>query len=525
MRTSPKTLYLRIKPETSSEPLPENALPYRWNLKLLSLRKEQREFYDTFEWHAFLKDFAIVKKKRVLSLVELDTGHETASVPFSGKGRSFFADSLAPCNLKKQLSLCSNIRAFTKICSLTAVVRSYQILDSNEKTIAILTSELLSLSETSSGKPFAHIASLTPLKGYEEMMELAEKSLSSHHEVDTAFGFRELFLLIISTAGQTAGGYSAKINITLEPDAPIHTTTRLLMQFTLSVMRRNENGIRGDIDTEFLHDYRVAIRRTHSLLKQLKGVFDTADTAYYLRHFRDLGKRTNALRDLDVALLRQTTYSSYLPPSLRPPLELFFSDIAASRRALHKQLKRYLSSGNYRSFLEKWEKFITQESLPDASLTTESSRSTIIVARSTIKKAWKKVIRHGRLISQEATDAELHALRIDCKRLRYLLELFQPIFPHKTTAPVIKKLKVLQDELGDFVDLAVQRRFLDEKLALIPAKNGEDKLLAAATGGLMATLFQKQEKAREKFHRTFNSFDHEESSQLFHHLLTGTARQ
>ncbi len=518
MRTSPKTVYLRLKPETASESLPENALPSNWNFKLLTLRKEKREFYDTFEWQAFRKSFVIIKKKGMLSLVELDSGHETASVPFTGKSRSFFADSLSPGTLKQQLSSCSDVRAFIKICAVSVLVRSYKILDSNEKTIAILTTEAFSHPDTSATEPFVHTASLTPLKGYEEKMELAEKSFSSHHEFDTAFGFRELFLLVIRTAGGKAGEYSSKFNLVLKPDAPIHATARTIMQFTLSVMGQNKDGILNDIDTEFLHDYRVAIRRIHSLVKQLNGVFDAADTAYYLHHFRELGKRTNTLRDLDVSLLRKNGYFSYLPPSLQPQLQLFFSDIAASRRTLHKQLRRYLSSGNYHSFLERCEKFINQESPPETA--PDSSLSTISFARIAIKKAWKKVIRHGRRISPETTDAELHALRIDCKRLRYLLELFASIFPKKTTAQIIKKLKVLQDELGDFVDFSVQRRSLDEKLALIPAKNDSTKLLVAATGGLMATTFQKQEKARKKFHRRFNSFDNEESSQLFHHLLT-----
>jgi CHAD domain-containing protein len=148
--------------------------------------------------------------------------------------------------------------------------------------------------------------------------------------------------------------------------------------------------------------------------------------------------------------------------------------------------------------------------------------STRTVAESSIKKAWKKVIRHGRHISSETTDTELHALRIDCKKLRYLLEFFSSIFPPKTIIPAIRKMKELQENLGDFVDFAVQLQFLHDRLSALSAGK-EEHLSAASIGSLMATLFQKQEEARRQFHKTFRSFDNDETAQLFHDLLSGTS--
>jgi CHAD domain-containing protein len=288
-------------------------------------------------------------------------------------------------------------------------------------------------------------------------------------------------------------------------------------------MRANEEGIKKSIDSEFLHDYRVAIRRTRSILKQLNGVFGAEESAYYLNLFRELGKRTNELRDMEVYLLRKESYFNYLPPSLRPSLQLFFNDIVISRRKLHKQFCRYLASSHYQSFLEEWDAFATGASIQDPERSPKALHSTRSVAIESIKKAWKKVIIHGRQISREATDAELHALRIDCKKLRYLLEFFSSIFPHKTVVPVIRQLKELQENLGDFVDFAIQLHFLHERLSAMPPGNNEP-LLAASMGGLMTTLFQKQEEARSKFHKTFQTFDHEKNSQLFHDLLTGTLK-
>jgi transcriptional regulator with XRE-family HTH domain len=38
----------------------------------------------------------------------------------------------------------------------------------------------------------------------------------------------------------------------------------LLLQPGLEILVANEPGIRGNVDSEFLHDYRVAVRRTRS---------------------------------------------------------------------------------------------------------------------------------------------------------------------------------------------------------------------------------------------------------------------
>ncbi len=521
MRSIPKTVYFKLGTAASVESLLENILnifPEGWRLKALGSSKERREFYDTFEWQAFQKGIIIVKEKRTLFLADLDTGVETDSLPFSWNPSFFFSGTLPPCELKEKLNSCSTIRAFIKLCAVDALMDSYRILDENEKTIAVLTSESLCIVDHHVQEPFTHFFALSPYRGYEDEMAQVEKSLMNNKDIDRTFEFRDRFKLMMLTAGHTVQGYSSKIGLTLDPDAPIRESAQRLLQFTFSVMRLNEAGIKKNIDSEFLHDYRVAIRRTHSILKQLKSVFDAGETAYYLNIFRELGKQTNELRDRDVYLLQQATYLHYLPPTLQPSLKIFFDTIAASRKMLHRQFSRYLSSDSYKSFLEEWEAYLNRPTPPEPEQIPYAFLSTRSVAVETIKKAWKKVIRRGRLVSPETTDAELHGLRIDCKKLRYLLEFFASIFPHKTINPVIRQLKELQDNLGSFVDFAVQLRFLHEQFALMPA----DKLLAASTGGLMAILFQKQEEARLKFHKTFRSFDQEQTSQLFQDLITST---
>ena len=513
-----KTLYLTVTSPEDTGLLFEKVLHLGWQLKAHSATREQLDFFDTFEWNAFEKEVVIVKTKKSISLVDLNTGHETETIIFKRNPSFFSPKDLPPGKLKERLSSYSDIRAFIKLCSITNFIQSHHILDDNEKTIGVLTSISLCLEGSNTKEPFASFLSLVPLRGYQEEIE----KITHDTSVGTPLDFKELFLLIMTASGQNVQGYSSKISLSLDAEASIHDSTQRLLQFTLSLLQKNEHGIKNDIDTEFLHDYRVAIRRTRSILKQLKGVYDPKESAFYLTAFKELGKKTNQLRDSDVYLLQEETYYNYLPPFLQLSLKPFFIDIAASRKRLHKQFSSYLASSDYRLFLHKWNTFVHRDSLPDSLQAPNASLSTSSVAESSIKKAWKKVIRHGRHISSETTDAELHALRIDCKKLRYLLEFFSSIFPPKNIVPVIRKMKELQENLGDFVDFSVQLQFLDYRLNAMPSGEKE-RLCAASMGGLMAILFQEQEKARRKFHKTFRSFDNDETAQLFHDLLLFTS--
>jgi len=66
----------------------------------------------------------------------------------------------------------------------------------------------------------------------------------------------------------------------------------------MAIARQNEDGIKADYDTEFLHDYRVSLRKVRSVLSLFKG-----ENIALKQAFSDIMKGTNQLRDLDVYLL------------------------------------------------------------------------------------------------------------------------------------------------------------------------------------------------------------------------------
>ena len=120
----------------------------------------------------------------------------------------------------------------------------------------------------------------------------------------------------------------------------------------VSVMESTVEGIVADVDTEFLHDFRVAVRRTRSVLKLLGGVLPEGMAERVGAEFRWLGDVTTPTRDLDVYLLGIDDMASSLT---RPDdLTAFGRHLVMRRTAEHKLLTRALRSRRFVDLCSSW---------------------------------------------------------------------------------------------------------------------------------------------------------------------------
>ena len=72
-----------------------------------------------------------------------------------------------------------------------------------------------------------------------------------------------------------------------------------------------------------------------------------------------------------------------------------------------------------------------------------------------IARAHGVLIDNGRLIGPDTPAEHFHDLRKDAKKLRYLLECFGGMLPDKPRKQYVKRLKALQDNLGEHQDAEV----------------------------------------------------------------------
>lgn len=207
----------------------------------------------------------------------------------------------------------------------------------------------------------------------------------------------------------------------------------------LEHFQRNEKGLLGEDDVEFVHQARVALRRLRSAIKLFAPVLPPEFVSTYGRTWQTLASALGEARNWDV----------FLAETL-PPLHSVFPDdkdlkrlkTAAQRRArsARKSLTGLLAVSEYSRLLLEFTAAIYTlgDTLPIP--LKEFARQQI--DRHT-RKARQLASRHAQL-----DPAERHRMRIVFKKLRYTLEFFTPLLAPRRLKPYLQSLGRLQDELG-----------------------------------------------------------------------------
>jgi CHAD domain-containing protein len=360
---------------------------------------------------------------------------------------------------------------------------------------------------TGVSKSEPHLAtylSLRPVRGYPKYSRKLAKHLRRAGQA-TAMT-EDLYRNALEGAGRKPGSYSGKLDLHLKPKKRSDRSAKVILRYLFEIMKANEAGIKADIDTEFLHDYRIAIRRTRSALSQIRNVFPADVTEHFKQEFRTLGQLTNQQRDLDVYLLSEGEFQARLPEAMR-------EDIVALEEVIEG-----LSSSEYDRALNEWEEFLN-EPVPKKPAAAYAALPIVNLARKRIYKRYRRVIKDGEYILTHTQDELLHALRIECKKLRYLMEFFISLFPRKKMTRLIKQLKKLQDNLGDFNDLSVQQEYLMHMAEELPLDDPRSRKALVATGYLVENLGYKQKKVKANFADTFTEFASPANQALFRRLF------
>jgi CHAD domain-containing protein len=287
----------------------------------------------------------------------------------------------------------------------------------------------------------------------------------------------------------------------------------------LVTMRRNLPGLLDDVDTEFLHDFRVAVRRSRATLKLGRPVLPDLMQSRWEPDFRWLGDLTTPVRDLDVYELDLPAMSRWLVTADSADLDPLATHLRSRRTEARKALVRSLRSARFRRLVMEWgeELALLMDSPGDEN---GEQRSAGGLGDQTIARAYRRVARDGALIGADSPAEDLHGLRKRCKELRYALEVFAPMIDQTARRRAVADLKDLQDVLGRFQDSEVQRRalrgFAEEMMA-----EGTTAGAMLAMGELIGHLDVEQERARRAFDVAFARFGRPSSLQLMHRLGGG----
>ncbi len=251
----------------------------------------------------------------------------------------------------------------------------------------------------------------------------------------------------------------------LPADTMVEAAVKTL-RFHLARMLEHEGGTRQGEDSEELHVMRVSTRRMRMALRVFDEYLDRQAMRPVLKGLRRTGRTLGAVRDLDVFQEKTQRYLDTLPPERAGDLDGLLSACRTERERQREHLVDYLDGGRYRAFVELFEELLDGpfERLSARPPADPRPQRVAQVLPGVLYKDMAEVWAfEGQLGGLETPLPRFHALRKGCKGLRYTLEFFEDVLG-PGARPLIKKVRGLQDHLGDLQDAVVTSGVLRDYL-------------------------------------------------------------
>lgn len=473
-------------------------------------RSEARLHLDTWEARLFRAGWSLHAEAAEGAGARLVLGRldESASTMLEMGSVPAFAWEFPEGALRERIAPLIKARRLLPLVELGRAVRPYRILGAAGRAIAGLEVDRISAGLPDGSRPpseasaILEVVELGDSAGFEGVVDRLERC--------PGLARREggPLLRALTALGRVPGDNPCKLILELEPEQTAEAALRRICRRMLTAVELTVDGTLRQVDVEFLHDLRVSCRRSRAALSQLKKVFDPASVGRFQADLRWIGDVTGPARDLDVFLLRwQARVEPLGDPdgvALRPLQEI----LAQRREAVQADVEQALDSARFRAFVADWAVFLDGETGGGS----KGGRPVAEVARARIRKRHRKVLARGAAIGPDSPDADLHSMRLDCKKLRYLLEMFRSLYPKAEIGALIRALKQFQDTLGDFNDLSIQQELLAEPGDL-------DAAARPALDRMLASLRDRQTQLRQLFVSRFDRFAGAEVSATFERLF------
>ena len=408
--------------------------------------RSESVYFDTFDGRLFSQSRALWNSEGVLCLECLDRPGEETRLQLDGFPTT--ADRLPPGEFRDRLAPLARNRALLTLFSMRSEVRTWSKWNRDQKTIVRIS---LRDDEVSNGKRRARLApfvAVRQVRGYEKAFrEVRDWCVERGLHMGASCRYRKALEALDVDPMRSAS--LGKVELTAGMTAA--DAVRAMLRAQYQAVQGNEDGIRHDVDTEFLHDFRVAVRRARSFLGQLPEVFAPKPAAAFRKSLSWLGRSTNDLRDLDVYLQERAAYHGMLAEPLADDLTPLFDFAGRERDTAFHEFVDVMGSGAYRDTLRRWRACVEDETA--LGMGRRGSEPILELAGARMAKKCRAVLNLGYRLRDHSGPDAFHCLRIECKQLRYLIEPVATVMPE--TRGVVQRLKKLQDALGRIQDLSV----------------------------------------------------------------------
>lgn len=496
------------------------ALQARFRTSRGSLPRLRTMYYDTFDWRLYW-DGGVLSAQRTQGkwLVVWKSLDRRIRYQLKTDSLPAFAWDLPPGPFRDALTPVIEMRRLVPMVKTEFHARSLWVLDGAKKRLVRIDIERGTAgapNKAGSRHPLGPRIHLLPVAGnskaYGQVVRFVERDLDLRPQESTELP------IALAAIGRTPGDYSSKFDLSLDPRMRADEAAKSIHRRLLRTIQLNEAGTQRDLDSEFLHDFRVAVRRTRTCLAQIRGVFPEETVDHFRREFSWLGRVSGPKRDLDVHLMKVDEYEASLDKKIWQHLAPLRQFLRVHQRIEQDRLAKALQSARYQTLILSWKGFL-EETVPAKTKLPNARRPILRVASERIERRFQRVLMEGVVIDSSSSAKALHRLRIECKKLRYLLEFFRSLYKPEDLEPLVKDLRRLQDNLGDFNDLRVQQAAM-KKFGRQMVKEG------MATGESLKVIRHvvkwlkvRQAKERKGFDKRFTQFSGRENRDRLRRLV------
>lgn len=275
--------------------------------------------------------------------------------------------------------------------------------------------------------------------------------------------------------GQTPGPRKSTptpLDPTLTPSEAFVTLARALQ----AAWQENQFGAVMAGEAEYIHQFRVALRRLSTLLKVFAPCLDAAAAETWVERLKAVAAQAGKVRDLDVML--ETILKPLQAGKLaKPDRQLVGQAIVACKQARKRAAAAECGQLERGALLLRFSREIPMLTVSSA------DREIRAFAQSSLVHLHARALKRLTAVRKSRDPECAHRLRIALKHLRYSCEFFQGTFEPVAMRKFANAVAGLQDQLGLANDLHVTLACLDEWSKTDPALGAAAECVARCHAG------------------------------------------
>jgi CHAD domain-containing protein len=414
--------------------------------------------------------------------------------------------------LRSRLAHLLDVRALLRLVEVTSERIDAQLRNGSGK-VTVAAAVHRSPSASGVGLDDSVLVEVYELAGYPKPAAELREEIEGIGFVEVDGGLAELAAV---SSGVPLGGYDVPVGVPLDADDTAIDGFRVVLANLRDAMLANWDGVVADVDPEFLHDLRVAVRRTRVVLGNAKRVLPEDVRQQARDDFRWIGTISGTARDLDVYQIEWPEYTAALDGAATEALVPLREHLGVERAAAHDELASHLSSARAAEVVERWNDWL-DDPVDGGTFGDRSVEELAKTVRRRVRRAHKAMLDRGRSITPATPADTVHELRKDAKKLRYLIECFGGLYDKSARTAFVSRLKALQDTLGEHQDAEVHAHALRAMADDRRQRWSPETLLAI--GQLVERLEQRRTASRGEVAERFSEFDRKETAKALKELL------